>query len=504
MNDDKAKYLWQPIAAILAGLFFIFFLWGLWTKGTYALGLNATIFCLGFLFFVGKASEAKTIFSRNNLSWAIPIAIMSISFVLFENPFFKIIHCLSFPFIATLVYALHRLQNPKQDFWTQDLLRIALFKSIANFFTSIPKATEGLLSFSNTAIPFRNPFAASIYKGLIILILLLCAIIPLLLSADSLFAQHSERLITILCDYISLTTVAKIIVGLIVAVSVFSSFIAWASPISYDFSNAQTKRDSIVAGIIIAGLLLVYFFFLGVQIERLWIDTLPFEFRDTEEYVKSGFWQLVILSFLNVVLFISYYKRTSNLSQALLSIFSIASLLLVVSAAHRMALYVAYYGFSYEKFYATYTVLFCAILICVLTYVSFQQKPKDVVRIGFTLLLWMYTAVSVFPTERFILQSTLALSRLPESRMDIGELRMLSTDVLPLVTRYLKLGEIVEDLTGRDNCYSYEKRCWQTDDQWAQWLAARDLNSLAKPWYELTLSDLNYRLIRFLSMPANK
>ena len=97
------------------------------------------------------------------------------------------------------------------------------------------------------------------------------------------------------------------------------------------------------------GVLASYLLFLALHLKHPWLSTLPVAFAETEALVKQGFWQLIILTAFNIGLFFHVNRRSTDTIQAILSVFTVASLLLLGSAGHRLFLYMTSYGFSYEK-----------------------------------------------------------------------------------------------------------------------------------------------------------
>jgi hypothetical protein len=162
--------------------------------------------------------------------------------------------------------------------------------------------------------------------------------------------------------------------------------------------------------------------------------------------------------------------------QGLLSVFTVACTAIVISAAGKMTLYVATYGFSYEKFYASYTVLFCLVLFIYLLYSLVTMHRQDVLKATCYLFLWMYGFGAVLPVEYLIFQSNLELAG-KGSRIHLDDLRMLSADVLPIVER-----EIIA-FAGAQGDHN-----WTT---WHKWQVGYVRN---KKFYELNLSNVIYRL----------
>src|SRR5690606_14563327 len=114
------------------------------------------------------------------------------------------------------------------------------------------------------------------------------------------------------------------------------------------------------------------------------------------------------------------------------------------SAAHRVGLYVTYYGLSYEKFFAAYTVLFCGVLFVWLLTRMFVQRRSDIVKFLAFLFLWMYGVLTVLPVGQIIVRSNVARAQMPDSQLRLYEMTMLSPDLLGTVTRYKWEGKLAE------------------------------------------------------------
>ena len=182
--------------------------------------------------------------------------------------------------------------------------------------------------------------------------------------------------------------------------------------------------------------------------------------------------------------------------QKILAVFTVASLLLLCSAAWRMGLYVIYYGFSYEKFFAVYTVIYCAILFVWLVSRLFVNRRSDVIKFMVVLFIWMYALLTLLPVEQFILRTNVALSQLQDSHVRLAELTMLSPDVLDQVREYQKEDKLKEvnmerfflssptndpTLLERDMNYAAEG--------WDRWIERQEDVISSKAWYETNVMD---------------
>lgn len=455
--------------SLILSLFFVIFLWGFWTREVYALGINFSIF-LGALtlFFVSKLRKSSK-YSTSDLAWIIPLLLMALSFALYENPFFKPLNFLIFPAALAFFYTYSWVENKKEMDWDFPFLT-KIIGRLLGFFIFLRKLLEILVNNIFDKDGSRQKIFKRVLVGLVILLISLLVIVPILSSADPLFALKLKPFYDFVISILKTSITAKLIVFVVLTVATIVSLAAWGRPLAIDGPKEERVRDLVVTSIVLGGIFVVYILFLWVQLDRLWVGVLPFDFKETESLVKSGFWQLLFLSFVNLAIFFSLYRKTAPAGQKILGAFSVASILLLVSSAHRMSLYVIYYGFSYEKFYASYTVLFCAILFLWLISRLFVNKKSNVVKFLAFQFLWMFALVSVFPVELFILKSNMALVNKPDSKIQLFEMTMLSPDVLTQIKKYKIDGKLKEE------------------SRWDLWIAKQEKRIQDKKWYEFTLS----------------
>jgi hypothetical protein len=196
----------------------------------------------------------------------------------------------------------------------------------------------------------------------------------------------------------------------------------------------------VTIGIILTGILALYILFILVQIKTLFTNALPIDFAQTENLVKTGFWQLFALTVLNIFFFAGIYKKSTKIIQGILAVFTFSSLLLIISAAQRVYLYVTDYGLSYEKFFAFYTVVYCGIVFVwfLLLFIG-RDRDINIIRKLVFMALWMYAITTVMPLDSIIFSTNLRLTQQPKSRVNINDLTMLGFDTLPLVEENFEL-----------------------------------------------------------------
>lgn len=486
VSKKDLKYLGLWCAGL--GLFWVIFIWGFWQKGIFALGLNTSVFLvLTFIIFskiyhrTEGANEGK-LFQKQNAVWLVPVFFIILSFFLYENPFIKTINLFVYP-VAFLLFYWHA-QFGKEGKFLSILPKILHIDM--GLFENIGKAGTTYFDFLIPKQDSKKARVSSILIGIALFILIaFTVIIPLLSSADKVFGQRIDFIYNWFKEFITTAVFAKFVFLYIFSVVSLAFSITWMTTLKSEEKTERTgkKVDSIVAGIVLGGILVLYSLFLAIQFNYLFLGNLPIDFKTTETLVKSGFWQLFALTIVNIAIFLFTFRKTSAFVQKILTFFTAASFLLLLSAGYRMGLYVAFYGLSYEKLYASYTVIFCAILLIWL-FTKFSKKGEvDIIKFLAFLFLWMYSLIAVFPAEQFIARTNIALSRYPESRINLYELTMLSSDVLGLVKK-----EKNGTLAYSRNQDPLSMKELQPID-WQPWINRQEERLRKKRWYERNLGN---------------
>lgn len=472
MKVETSKIVVSGRSMLVAGSFalsvyFVIALWNFWSTFVDALGFNSTVFILGFalLFLI---SYGITSWKKHAL-WIVPVVLIALSFSLWENPYLKVISILLLPLIMSVVFSYSLLSTRTIDirFVVLSIVeRMTLFfklKAAVSLVCGRWRLTEG----ENKKVLSRVALGILLFS-----ILALTVFIPLLSSVDPQFAVIMQGILDWFYQVLSFRYMGRIAfasVATVLIISYFLSFEKRSEDVNGQSLPQKTVLDPVISGIVLGGVLMMYVIFIALQLPYLWMNQLPVDFQSTEQLVKSGFWQLLLLSAINIIFFFGYFKKTTAGVQNILKAFTVASFLLLISAGHRMFLYVFFYGLSYEKFFASYTVIYCAILFAWLSYQLLFRRGGDLVKHLIFSLLWMYGIATVMPVERIIFSFNEEMSRRPDSRIKMNELRMLSYDVLPLAATYHGDAE------------------WQGD--WCYW-AEREMRTVArKKWYEKNLAN---------------
>ena len=472
MNFSNRKVL----SVVLIATFAVLGHWNFWSHGIYALGFNTTLFWFGMVFLLWDNNPSLA--WRRDWLWFVPLLLMALSFSLFENPWLKMISCVVLPVSSSVFFAYSQLQHADQRFWglqmittlfKRSLVPLRLLGTASAYFRSIVAKVFSLQD---------EHLCKRIVSGLLLLIPIAMVVLVLLTSADENFSRLVERTGWKLFDFLNWSIIAKAFCIFMMCVLIFAVLHAWDT--SYDFEEkpSQLQLDDVVIGIVMGGVLLIYLVFMALQVDYLMPDLLPQSFAQTEQIVKSGFWQLFFLSILNVGLFFTVYKNTGSVAQLILRIFIVASGLLLASAAWRMSLYVYFHGLSYEKFFASYTTVFALCVFVYLLIASFAKQRKDVFCFITFAALWGYGVATVLPIEKVIFNTNVQLSQLKHSKVDLDELTMLSVDVL---------GNVKQEFLSKEGASRLAPNQMY---RWQRWRNRLESNYCQRRWYEKNLSLL--------------
>ncbi len=484
-------------ASILISALVVFSLWGFWEKGFYALGINTTITLLIFFGSLLIFSEKKL--GPKELIWIFPLLLLIGSYSLFDNPFIKHANYFIVPISLALCYTYFLLESKNKTLTPMFL--IALVEKIFSFLLTLNESLQKYFGFLTPKNIQKKHHLKSVLIGCGIFVLFAFLIVlPLLSSVDSVFADQVNDILLEFADVLSTQTIAKIFVFLLWSVFLLAIFLAWPKKRVLLFKESQPRKlNSIVVGIFLLGTLILYLLFLALQIKRLFVGELPFDFRTTETLVKSGFWQLVMLTIINAGIFLAFFCRSSRFTQHVLFAFSGSSLLLIFSAAQRVFLYIKYYGLSYEKFFAFYTVVFAILFFVLLLTSFFLRKKFDLPKIGFILFLWMYAVTTVLPLESMMIKTNIKLAKIPESRIIKYEMTMFSPDAYVTIKSLLPEAENtlydVADSSLNESETVKERRNFSEKTvsiTWSDWIAQQERIVREKKWYERNLFNWRF------------
>lgn len=152
---------------------------------------------------------------------------------------------------------------------------------------------------------------------------------------------------------------------------------------------------------------------------------------DYAQYARSGFFQLVALTFINLAVILIIFKLLENQKpgkpiQALLTVFTALTLLLAVSSFYRMHLYEAEYGYTMLRLFV-YLLLIFEFVVLTFIFIKIYKPNIPFIKILFVIGLIYYLAVLYMNTEAYVAKKN--IDRFIETgKIDVSYLYNLSSD----------------------------------------------------------------------------
>ena len=236
-----------------------------------------------------------------------------------------------------------------------------------------------------------------IFFGILIALPLLFVIGLLLCSADIVFLNIFDTLFT---DIFTFEWDGSIwgIAGLFI----FAFFSAYC--ILYKLSEHNIKEEisdkrtaEPLIGITFTGMIsLVYLLFCAIQIIYLFggLGTLPKDYTYAQ-YAREGFFQLVFVCLINLILVLSCIKRfrESKLLKGILTFISLCTYIMIASSTYKMLLYIQVYHLTFLRVFVLWA-LFVLFLLMTGTIISIYKQEFPLVKYCVTTVTVLYLIFS--------------------------------------------------------------------------------------------------------------
>lgn len=362
---ENAKYL-LPLALALGAVYALCFVRAGW------LGLNAAVFAAAVcattrlaLVRLGQSDNKRDAF------WMTGILLLGLSVFFTANATVQFISCFGMV-LAEMLWVMNAFA---------DILSWRFGRVIAGGFRLFGR------TLAHISEPFRHLAAlrrGGNRTGLYVLLGLciavpLCALMTALLgSADAAFGALVDRVFGGWDVPTAVqTAIQAVLCTLAVAVLFYSALCAQAD--RSERPAKETHRASAVVAVTFTGALaLVYAVFCAVQISVLFagnIAALP-EGITYAEYAREGFFQLLLVSGINVALIVYAQRRfaMNRALRALLVFLSACTYLMEASSAMRMMLYVNAYGLTFLRLLVLWFLVLLALLLGAAVYTVFHAE----------------------------------------------------------------------------------------------------------------------------------
>ena len=487
----KERALAWPL--LLAGYFF----WRVFPMSQKPLGAVLYLLSLFVLFF-GFILRGRMRFGAVQKLVALSALLAAAAALLWANRFLSFI-CFIYLMAAYvyLVYAAtgNTLEDGLSPLVGADLVRAWLiypFSSFAKLFPALsPKGGKGVVK-----------TALKVFLGLFL------AVIPTflalsLLSYDSGFSALIERLFSFDSEKL-IENLLRLVFGIPIAMYLFGLYVSSVSgscreKMTAESCRARASRRRILSFITAAAAFLpllavygVFFFSQWSYYTAAFSGVLP-QGLSYAEYAREGFFQLCAVAGMNflIMLCIMRYVNQKNpvLLRTLCIVLVLFTLILLVTAASKLWLYIARYGLTQDRVYAAWFMGLLAVLFVLIIVGQFIPAFKTL-PIALAVTVALYLAFSLSGPDRWIAEYNVGRYLNGTAwEIDVDMLCELGDDAVPSLVRLesflcQKNGGVRPDVEG-SYWYNFEDGSYER-----LVLALHDRGLEKTPFFSRTLSSL--------------
>ncbi len=199
--------------------------------------------------------------------------------------------------------------------------------------------------------------------------------------------------------------------------------------------------EPVLAITVMSMLTMIYIVFSGIQIFGLFLGKLQLPEEYTyAQYAREGFFQLLAVSAINLVLVLvclSFFKNNRTL-KGLLTVMSLCTFVMIASSAMRMILYIQTYDLTFQRILVLWAL---GVLTCIFKGVlcRIYKDNFPLFRYGVVVVTVLYLGLS-FSHPDYIIASV----NVQKESVDYAYLETLCADAAPVLTEYIRRGGYTE------------------------------------------------------------
>ena len=299
--------------------------------------------------------------------------------------------------------------------------------------------------FCKTYVKGKSSKAFYVVIGFVVSLPLFVVIFLLLFSADAVFRQMSRRLLEDI-DFGDIFQNVCMIACMFFAVYCILAFLCEKS-ISGEVKDNR-KGEPILAITVTGMLTVLYLVFSVIQIVYLFLGQMQLPTGYTyAEYAREGFFQLLAVSVLNLIIVLAAlaFFRESKVLQAVLTVMSLCTFIMIASSALRMVIYIQYYYLTFQRIFVLWSLVVLTLMFGGVIVSIFRQR-FPLFRYCCVAVTCCYIALSFSHPDYWIARINMANVNgkeqgggffKGEAYRDLSYLSFLSADAAPVLVPWL-------------------------------------------------------------------
>lgn len=468
----KERFLKYGAAGILYTMFYTFCLY----KNTS--GITYPFFVAGTLYFYCFCMKKPGITAkRESIFYMAATMLLGISNVLTDNGAVLIMNRLGI-FLLMLSFLLMQYYDDFQ--WSFGHYAASMCQVVWGAVTEIFSPYMDFFSFIKLREKKQDSKVKYIVLGLVIGLPLVALALYLLSSADVMFDYLFTKELWRFLDKLDIwgnffEIVWKLFLGFEIGYSLF----VFLEKRSLSASRQKGGQGEPLIGITATAMLaVVYILFCGVQIVGLFggVTALP-EGCSYAEYAREGFFQLLFVCLMNLVLVLCClgYFRESRTLKILLTVISLCTYVMTASSAFRMLLYIRSYYLTFLRLFVLWALAVIALFMAGVLKRIYKDDFR-LFRYGTIVVTVCYLIFSFSRPDYLIAAYNLSAAQTQaadsgwkgkllrtgmEKEVDWYYLYRLSADAAPVLYQW--------EMDGQDEKLTASEKCWYEDNKEGYW-----------------------------------
>ena len=390
-------------------------LFGIWTIVLFyekSIGLSMTLFAVPIsLYVIYLLQKNEKIENKKAMALIIPIFLLSITYFIFNNIFFRFLNIIVIPVLQILMII--SLCN-KEIFLNLDFFNNfaeIVFNPFNHLIEALEKVNQLFLDQFNVNFETEKNIIKKVIRAILITIPLVIVILFLLSTADTIFGEIFvdifENISEILGDFEISEFLIKIVLIAICSIYLLAFFYFITTKyqkLKNNNENIIKINDSLTIKMILGALNIIYLFFCIIQIKSLFLKDVNINYS---EYARQGFFQLMVVSIINLITLLIAKKVETNSEQKgiyikLMSLIMILfTFIILVSAAIRMHYYESAYGYTILRI-LVYFSLFTEALLLLPTIIYIIDVKIELSKIYFIIIISVYVCMNFANLDKII------------------------------------------------------------------------------------------------------
>lgn len=367
------------------------------------IGLSMLLFILPLTYYIIYILEKNNKIENSKAKiLIIPIILLSSTYFIFNNTFFNAMNSFIIPIL--IIIMISSLFNEKFKFNLGLITKIIelVFIPLSCIGETFEKLKEYISNtFKLNIESEKQQKVGKIMKSIFITIPVVLVIILLLSSADEIFGSIFTNIFENIVNSIIKINMSSLIARIILVICSFAYLLSFFYYITSNYEkdeiieNEKKISDNFTIKMILTTLNIIYLVFCYIQIKSLFMKNVDINYA---EYARQGFFQLMIVSVINLVTILIAKQSEDNTKQNtytnMMSLIMIGfTFIILISSAVRMYFYESAYGYTLLRL-LVYCALLTEAILLIPTILYVINKKINLIKTYFTIIITVYLCMN--------------------------------------------------------------------------------------------------------------